>query len=351
MEAADFHRTATTADTPMPAMPGEPMTASQRAGLATAIEDAMAARLLPSPRHSALQEQLWLAYGWSQRERGESRTIVAVDGPNAVGKSTAVRDWAHQVHRQHLGGLVSTPRPRWFPREGVSADQVPVVWLSLTGRQNAAGIFRKILAYLGHGTRGSGDLIEIAASRALATHGVRLLVLDDVHMLNTRLITGLATLAGVKTLNDMLSDSGGTLLVVGAHIAGGALLEDPQIAGRVDLHTLQPYAADSKPDIAEWQRLIKCCQPLVAPYLPDAGEDCLLGHSRVLWERSQGHVRDVNRLLAEGVAGCVRDGRAVLTEADFAAVRVTKRALDRHTRLAAGSINTATRPVRGRRAS
>lgn len=327
MDAREFHRAATAPLPDLPAPVSEPLAAGEREELAANLETALAARLLPSPRHAELQNRLTAAWQWSQKERPDSRTVLAVDGPFAVGKSGAVIDWAHRVHRAQLGDRVGQPRPRWSPSPDIQADLVPVLLLSLSGRQNAVGIWRMILAALGHGYQGSADDLEIRGGRALLTHGVRVLVIDDVHMLNTRLIMGRATVDGVKTLNDSLSRTGGTLVVVGANIADGDLLSDPQIGGRAQVFQLRPYTIYSKADIAEWQRLIKGVESVVAPYLPPE-EHCLLGHARMLWQRSQGHVRDLSKLVVHAVANSIRDGGGPVSVEHIAAVSLTKRAVD-----------------------
>jgi hypothetical protein len=70
-------------------------------------------------------------------------------------------------------------------------------------------------------------------------HGVKLVILDDAHMLRTHLKQGQATLDAIKAIATELGEVGGMMILVGAWTgADSDLLDDPQIRGRLSLHQL-----------------------------------------------------------------------------------------------------------------
>jgi hypothetical protein len=329
----DFHLAAHAAPPPFPApVAAASLDRAERHRLASDVAAAIAGSLLPSDRHEKLTDQLTESFAISQRERTESRTILAVDGAFGVGKTAAILRWAYLIHRDHAGDIrPGENQPSRVLLEGGRCDDVPVVWLGLKGGQDAGGISVKMLHFLRHGYRGNAQQREIAVGEALKAHRPKLVVVDDAHMLNTRLIKGRQTLDSIKSLNDMLSDIGGTMLLVGQGLVGGELLSDPQLATRLETPlSLAAYATSTKPEIAEWQRLIKACENLLRPYLAPDDPHPLRQHDQRLWHLSHGHVRDLSRLLAAATATCIREGRAEIAASDFERVRPLVRVQQAH---------------------
>jgi hypothetical protein len=338
--SAKFHEAAIK---PLPDFP-EPtpvaaLSPTARSHYARGVSSALAARLLPSQHHVELIEGLTDSYDASQGERAESRTMLAVDGPFGVGKTGAILDWALSLYRDAIASedvvqAQGEVQPGRATPDGGRANDVPVIWVGLRGSQQTSGVYRKILAFVDHGTTNQrADQLEISVGEALEDHRPRLLVIDDAHMLNTRLIEGRKTLDSLKALNDMLSHVGGTLLFVGADLDGGDLLSDPQIAARLETpYLLRPYGAATKSEIAQWQRLIKACEPLVRPYLDPDDAHPLLPHARMLWNLSQGRVRDLSRLLTQGTRNAINAGHQRIVAEHFARVRILKHVEDRQRR-------------------
>lgn len=326
------------------------LAADERRRLASEVQDALAARLLPSARHAELIQNLAESFASSQRERADSRTILAVSGPWGVGKTGALLDWARRVH---LDAVMTeeTPQtnrecqPGRYRHDGGRADHIPLIWAGLRGSQKDSGVYRKILGFVRHGDKGTVDQLEIAVGEALEDHRPRLLVIDDAHMLRTHQAEGRKTLDSIKGLNDMVSHVGGTMLFIGADLIDGDLLNDPQIAARLERpHELKPYAVGTKPEIAEWQRLIKACEVVVQPYLDT--DKLLMPHARLLWQLSQGRVRDLTRLLTQGTGSAIRAGRSSYIEEDFTRVRLLKHVDDQQQRASRLAAANATRTRR-----
>lgn len=300
----------------------------ERAAYADAVHAHLRSTLLPSPRHDAVRDALSRDLALVEDEPAGARTILALSAPYTAGKSSLVKAWAQPLHLGWLGDAAADALPSWSPEAGYTADLVPVVYVTMMARTNARGLYAAILAFLRHGTHHRGD-ITLAATEAMRRHGVRLLVVDDAHMLNTALITGRATLDALKQINTELGELGGTLMLVGANLTGGDALSDAQIRGRLFEHALAPYRLDRPGEIRDWQNFLTGLEPILRPFLPHlpSGE-LATALGAVIFKRTQGFVGDVRALLAVATASAVRDGRATLVPADFAEARLSSRARD-----------------------
>lgn len=332
MDAELWHRQATTppASAPRPATSGQlaAMSPQARKEFAAQVRGALRAQPVESPLHRQTVEALDRALESALLEPAGARTIVSLSAPFAAGKSTTVKEWAQDRYRAWTGAITPTRRSRWNPADGVTADLVPVCYLTLLSESRSKDLYTQLLAFVGYPASGVERTLALRAVQALQTHGVRLVILDDAHMLRTSSVTGRATLNAVKHLNTELGEVGGVLMLVGAELTGGDVLSDPQIRGRLSEHTLNPYEVDTPTGRAQWQRFLKNCEELLLPYLP--GHEAGLFSSRhagYLWRRTQGYVGDTTRLLIDGTAAALATG-ASLDRDLLDTIRVSQRAQD-----------------------
>ncbi|HWJ65124.1 MAG TPA: TniB family NTP-binding protein [Nocardioides sp.] len=351
MDAEMWHHQATA---PMVAAP-QPATADDLAAMspmgrstyADAVRAALRARRVSSPVHDATANAIDCALESAVLEPPGARTILALSAPYTAGKSTLIKSWAQDRYRTWAKATRST-RPRWTPAPGITADLVPVCYLTLLSESRSKDLYTQILSFVGYPASGVERTLALRAVKALQTHGVRLVILDDAHMLRSTSVTGRATLNAVKHLNTELGEVGGVLMLVGAELTGGDVLSDPQIRGRLSEHTLAPYEVDTATGRAQWQRFLKNCEDLLLPYLPDVEPG--LFSSRLagyLWRRTQGYVGDTTRLLIDATATAIETG-APLDRAILDPIWVSQRAQDAqidHTR------SKTTRRAATRRAS
>lgn len=331
MDAELWHHQATA---PMVAAP-QPATAADldamnlvgRSTYADAVRAALRARRVSSPVHDATANAIDRALESAVLEPPGARTILALSAPYTAGKSTLIKSWAQDRYRTWVKATRST-RPRWTPAPGITADLVPVCYLTLLSESRSKDLYTQILSFVGYPASGVERTLALRAVKALQTHGVRLVILDDAHMLRSTSVTGRATLNAVKHLNTELGEVGGVLMLVGAELSGGDVLSDPQIRGRLSEHTLAPYEVDTATGRARWQRFLKNCEDLLLPYLPDVEPG--LFSSRLagyLWRRTQGYVGDTTRLLIDATAAAIETG-APLDRAILDPIWVSQRAQD-----------------------
>ena len=304
-------------------------TPEERQEYASAVRRFLRVTPLKSPMHECLAAALDEALAQIEDEPPGARTILSLSAPFGVGKSSLIKDWAQRLYRDWLGDRHGLDLPEWSPVAGVSADWVPVVYVTLMARSNARALYSALLAYLGYPTQGVSRDVALWTTRALGTHGVRLVIVDDAHMLTTEKATGRATLDALKQVNTELGELGGTLVLVGANLTGGAALTDPQIRARLLEHTLEAYDLRSRAGVGQWQELLAGAESRIRPFLPNLSEGTLPStFGAIIYKRTQGYVGDTHSLIAGATAQALLNGRTDLEREDWTAVRLSQRAQD-----------------------
>lgn len=304
-------------------------TPEERQEYASAVRRFLRVTPLKSPMHECLAAALDEALAQIEDEPPGARTILSLSAPFGVGKSSLIKDWAQRLYRDWLGDRHGRDLPEWSPVAGVSADWVPVVYVTLMARSNARALYSALLGYLGYPTQGVSRDVALWTTRALGTHGVRVVIVDDAHMLTTEKATGRATLDALKQVNTELGELGGTLVLVGANLTGGAALTDPQIRARLLEHTLEAYDLRSRAGVGQWQELLAGAESRIRPFLPNLSEGTLPStFGAIIYKRTQGYVGDTHSLIAGATAQALLNGRTDLEREDWTAVRLSQRAQD-----------------------
>jgi len=86
---------------------------------------------------------------------------------------------------------------------------------------------------------------------------VRLVVVDDAHLLKMNRVGGREVLDYLKFLNTELGELHGTLVLVGAHLDGGPIVTDPQIEARLHLLHLHPFGIEAREEQVAWKRFLR----------------------------------------------------------------------------------------------
>lgn len=255
-----------------------------------------------------------------------AKRMIMLDAPFATGKSTLIKEWAQCLHRRWVGDQLACDRPTWQPEPGMTADLVPVVYATLRSASKVKEVNAQILAFLRYPSEGLTRVTTTKVVSALFTHGVRLLIIDDVHMLRTTSIIGRETLDYLKFLNSELGEAGGTMVLVGADLKNGALHADPQIEGRLLRFALAPYEIITPGGQHAWQRFLKDAEGILLPYLAGARAGLWAReHAAYIWQRTQGYVGDTATLLTEALLTAL-DSQSPLTREHLTAVTLSERA-------------------------
>jgi len=255
-----------------------------------------------------------------------AKTLIGVTGPNNVGKSTFARRWALNCYREAVGAeaLSRASLPVWEPEPGIDADLTPVVWTTLSSAAAKTALDIELLAALGHRVTKAPPVHQTI--QTFARHGVRVVVVDDVHFLRTRDVWGRQALDHVKKLNTELGEHHMSMVLVGANLDGGELFADPQISGRLRVVRLQAFTVDTKAGQLAWQRLLKQFETVVLPLFPGTKEGAIYGQAGLVWRRTQGYLRDAHALVTGVCKLAARNGTWSITPELLRLVPLSERA-------------------------
>lgn len=256
-----------------------------------------------------------------------AKPIIALTAPYGAGKSTLVKEWAQGRYRTALHKADHGDEPSlWQPRHGVSATYVPVIYVTVRAASRIKDINAQILTFLGYPSEGVARATTTRVISSMATHGVRLLVLDDAHMLHTRNHAGRDTLDYLKFLNTELGELNGTMVLVGADLTGSDLLTDQQIEARLHTFTLSPFRAHAVPERRHWQQFLKATESHLLRYLPDARDGLFARtHAGYLWQRTHGYVGETCRLLTHATLSALTASETTVDRRHLDAVRLVDR--------------------------
>ena len=283
---------------------------------------------IPSAAGDLASRALSKVVAENRRSPPGAKTLAVVDGPFGIGKSTLVRHWAclyyvRAVQKAPIGaaGLPS------YQTKTMEADLLPVWWVNLKAKSTIKDLDSAALNFIGLPTRGLQRDLTRNLVAAAGRHRTRVLVLDDIHMLYTDWAGGRAVLDHIKHLNTELGEKGVTLVLVGADLAGGRIVEDPQIATRTRSIRLDPVSALTQTGRLQWQRQLAPLEEAVLPFLPRAQPGLLTSRwSGLIWLRTQGFPADLRHLIGQAAALALADGRATISEDDLRGVPLSPRA-------------------------
>ncbi len=330
MDARIWHEQATTAPPvmrpPLPHAQLRALSAKERGRYLRRVEQSFERLVLPRAHTEPVQAGMDRVLRKNARQAPGAKRMIMLDAPFATGKSTMIKSWAQGLHRRWLGDQLTCERPTWRPEPGVTADLVPVVYATLRSASKVKEVNAQILAFLRYPTEGLTRVTTTKVVSALFTHGVRLLIIDDAHMLKTTSIIGRETLDYLKFLNSELGEAGGSMVLVGADLKNGALHADPQIEGRLQRFALTPYEITTVAGKTAWQAFLADAERILLPYLPGATPGLFARqHAPYLWLRTQGYVGDTAILLTEGLLTALA-ADTTLTREHLAAITLSERA-------------------------
>ena len=245
----------------------------------------------------------------NRRARPGAKTIPILTAPNGTGKSTFMLEWGRKYYADHFTGTQLDPfTVPTLEEDGLIIEECPIVYLNVDGNMGAADLNKAICAFFRLGTYGTKAEVGERAGHALRTHRVRILIVDDAHFLNTRKILGRELLDHIKNQNTELGVVGATLILVGANLEGGPILEDPQITCRSRTLAFHDYGTTDAAGMAACQRSLKRIEHTLRQHIPGIREDSL---SRVLagriTERVGGRHGDMAGLVREAYKCLLED--------------------------------------------
>lgn len=353
MDARSWHQQATTTrrelPCPVPVETFDAMTEASQDVYWDELTAGMAGLVLPSPFAQGAAEQLTRLVERNQLRPPGAKAIASLSAPFAAGKSTFVKDWGQSFYRDLLGPACRDPRPTWNPEQGVTADWIPVVYITLRAASRIRDVLASLLLTMGYPSEGLVRVTTTRVVHAFRQHGVRLLLIDDAHFLDVSNRDARDMLDFLKYLNTELGELDGTMILIGADLHESPLYLDPQINARLERITLAPYPLSTEDDKRDWQRFLKDAEALLLPYFDCAASGIFSQvHAGHIWRRTQGYVGDTAMLLTEALLEAFDDGSDTVTVEHLSAVRLSSRAEAGEATLRKASPPVSRRRVKGR---
>lgn len=275
-----------------------------------------------------------------------AKDILAITAPNTAGKSTLVRSWALDHYRSVIGtGLLRQEAlPVWKPTRNIEADYVPIVWMNLPAGAARKEFNTEFLKFLGHKSEGVLRTTNDRLTATISRQGVRLVIVDDIHLLRTQHRDGQTVLDHLKYINTVLGEHHGTLVLVGANLHGSDIAADPQINGRMRLLELPTYPIDSPEQKQRWQHLLDDAEEQLRPFLPLAEKGFLVQRAGLIWRRTQGYLGDLGNLLRQATVHAIDDETWAITPGMLEKVPLSARAEAQEASLLSRRRRTGGRP-------
>jgi len=261
--------------------------------------------------------------------RPGAKRLPALTGKNFVGKSTLMMRWARARYIEWTAGAVCDERgrPVVYPASDCEADFCPVVWIDLPSASTIKDVDSAILAFFNLPSDGVKREVGRAAVSAVRRHRTRVVVIDDVHLLKTNWKGGRDVLDHVKHLNTAFGQIGVTVILVGANLDGGDLVNDPQIAARLRLQRFSPYEIGDTGEMRTWQAIVYQLEKQVLPHLPRGKPEMLFTKlAGELWHRTQGYLGDLTELVGSAAIAAIEDGTFKILQEHLDSVELSERA-------------------------
>lgn len=267
-----------------------------------------------------------------------SQTIIAIGAPYGAGKSTFALQWGYQRHLHLLGGHASQARPEWAPEPGVVADLTPVVYVTVPSGAGIKELNAQLLTFLGYPSEGITRATTTRLVSALQRHKVRLIILDDVHLIKRSEKASRQTLDYLKFLNTELGSLNGTLLLVGADLRESDITTDPQIQARLRTFYLDPFRIKDAASAKAWQRFLHGAEQVLLPVVPWIAPGTFSAtHAKTIWDRTQGFPGDVTQLLADVILDVATHHLDEVTTDHLNAITLSDRAMQREADMTIGA--------------
>ena len=262
---------------------------------------------IKTPQLRELHDDLAEIVESNRHDGDKAKPAALVDAYPGLGKSTAVREYGRDYHRQQI-----TLRGETTP-EG--HRRVPVIYIALTGNTHIRGLNAAICRFYGLPDRGDADTLAERAKDAVLSLKTSVFLVDDIHFL----APSHADANAVKMANHLkflANTFPVTLIYTGVGVADRGLLTEgrapqqalhAQFGRRTTALTMRPFRITDEPGRVEWRRLLLSVerQLVLAGRYPGMLADDLPDY---LFARSTGHFASLMALISRGCLRAVRTG-------------------------------------------
>ncbi|MEU5973039.1 TniB family NTP-binding protein [Streptomyces globisporus] len=250
----------------------------------------------------------------NRRHRGTARRGLIVSGPPNTGKTTTLME---------LGRIFELADRRKHP--GVQ-DRLPVAFVSVPPASTPKMLVTEFARFLGLPVlqRMNQAAITDAVCATLCELRTQLVLVDDIHLLDTRTRSGAETSDQIKHLGERIP---ATFVYAGVDVHDSPLLIGPrgqQLAGRFKLlrNDPLPYGIAAQREV--WEELVRDLESALR--LRNHRPGSLARQAAYLHRRTAGVIGSLSHLLREAAVTAIMDGTETITKSLLGDVELDIRA-------------------------
>ncbi|MFP8962588.1 TniB family NTP-binding protein [Streptomyces nanhaiensis] len=257
--------------------------------------------VVATPAMEQVKRQLRMALLVNRRQRGTARRGLILSGPPSTGKTTTLME---------LGRIFELSQRLKHPG---AQDRLPVVFVAVPPASTPKMLVSEFARFLGIPVlqRMNQAAITDAVCAALCELRTQLVLVDDIHLLNTRTRAGAETSDQIKHLGERIP---ATFVYAGVDVHDSPLLTGPrgqQLAGRFKLLHNDPLPYGTGAQRRVWEDLLRTMEGALR--LRNHRRETLPAQAAYLHRRTAGVLGSLSHLLREAAVTSVLDGSERIT--------------------------------------
>ncbi|KDN77600.1 ATPase AAA [Streptomyces olindensis] len=261
---------------------------------------------IKTPQLLELHDDLYEIVGSNRQDGDKAKPAALVDAYPGIGKSTAVREFGRDFHREQIKVRGETT-PEGHRR-------VPVIYIALTGNTQIRGLNAAICRFYRLPTNGDADTLAERAVDAVLSLRTSIFIIDDIHFLASANSNSARLVNQLKFLSNTFPV---TLIYVGVGVQDRGILHEgrsaiealhAQFGRRTTALTLRPFQVEDEPGRVEFRKVLLTIEKklVLADKYPGMLADDLADH---LLAHSSGHFASLMALINRGCYRAIRTGR------------------------------------------
>ena len=238
----------------------------------------------------------------NRRQQAGARRGLIISGPATTGKTTTM---------MALGRSFQLADARQHPGQG---ERRPVVFISVPPAATPKMLVSEFARFLGMPITDRLNQTQItgAVCDLLCELGTQLVLIDDVHLLDTQRRTGAETSDQLKYLGERIP---ATFVYSAIDIEASSLLtgvRGTQIAGRFKIFRHRPLAYATEADRSVWDDLVGAMEDVLRLRAHRPGT--LRKHAAYLHARTAGRIGSLSHLIREAALVAICEGSERITK-------------------------------------
>jgi hypothetical protein len=258
--------------------------------------------VMTTPVMTKVSRELQLLLHINRRQRGTARRGLIVSGPPSTGKTTTMME---------LGRIFELADRRKHPDASV---RLPVAFVSVPPASTPKMLVAEFARFLGLPLlrrMNQAEITDLVCAK-LSELRTQLVLVDDIHLLDTRTRAGAETSDQIKHLGERIA---ATFVFAGVDVQDSPLLVGPrgqQIAGRFQLlrNDPLPYGAESQKQV--WLELVTDLESALR--LHDHRRGTLPRLAAYLHRRTGGVMGTLVSLIRKAAMAAILDGSQRITK-------------------------------------